>query len=173
MSRILYRLGLLLLSLALGVAPLRAQVAGAWSRCTMDSLSNWNCAQYYSGTATYHSELKGADFSQVRSFVATITAGRVMCKVKEPDTPEFDGPGMLVVEHGSTANSGTYKISVWCPEAAGDRPTRRNEPMIQSYEQQAADYNTLNGKDAHEHPDADAANGVTGTETITWALRRT
>ena len=27
-------------------------------------------------------------------------------------------------------------------------------------------------QDSHEHPDADAANGVSGTETITWSLRR-
>lgn len=169
MSRIVHRLGLLLLPLVLGVVPLRAQVSAAWSRCTTDSLSTWNCAPYYSGTVSYNSELKGSDFSQVRSIMATITAGRVACKVKEPDTPEFEGPGMLVVEHGSTANAGKYSISVWCPGAAGERPGRRE---IESYEQEATDYNTLSGKEAHENPDADAANGVTGTETITWALKR-
>ncbi|HEV8125301.1 MAG TPA: hypothetical protein VGP80_13730 [Gemmatimonadales bacterium] len=172
MSRIGYRLGLLLFPFALGVAPLQAQGSPAWSRCTMDSLSTWNCAQYYSGTVSYNAELKGQDLHQVRSIVATITAGRVTCKVKEPDAPEFEGPGMLAVEHESNMNAGKYKISVWCPEAAGERPTRRDDPMIESYEQQAADYATLNGKDAHEHPDADAANGLTGTETITWALKR-
>ena len=168
----LRRLGLLLLLVPLCQAPLRAQVSGAWSRCNTDSLSNWNCAQYYSGTVSYNSELKATDLHQVRSIVATITAGRVTCKVKEPDTPEFEGPGMLMVEHGSTMNAGKYRISVWCPEAAGERPTRRDQPMIDTYEQRAADYNSLDGRDAHEHPDADAANGVTGTETIAWRLRR-
>ena len=47
-----------------------------------------------------------------------------------------------------------------------------NSPLIQVMNQRAADYGTLNGKDSWEHPSADAANGVTGTETITWQLRR-
>jgi hypothetical protein len=38
--------------------------------------------------------------------------------------------------------------------------------------QRAANYATLEGKDVHEHPSTDAVNGVTGTETITWMLRR-
>jgi len=166
------RFGLLLFPFALAVAPLPAQVSGAWSRCNMDTLSTWNCASYYSGTVSLTSELKGPNVNQSRSIVATITAGRVTCKVKDPDTPEFEGPGMLAVEHGSTAASGKYKISVWCPEDAENRPTREDSPVIESYEQQATDYATLDGKDAHEHPDADAANGLTGTETITWRLRR-
>lgn len=169
MSRIVYRLGLFVLPLAFGVTPLTAQ---SWSGCKTDSLSNYNCAQYYSGTVSYNSELKGQDLHQLGSIVATITAGRVTCRVKEPDTPEFEGPGMLVVEHESTMNAGKYKISVWCPGAAGERPTRADQPAIESYEQQATDYNALNGKDTHEHPDADAANGLTGTETIAWALKR-
>lgn len=172
MPRFIRRLGLLFLPLALGVVPLQAQGSGTWTRCNMDSLSNWNCAQYYSGTVSYNSELKGSDLHQVRSIVATVIAGGVVCKVKEPDAAEFVGPGMLVVEHGSTANAGKYRISVWCPKAVGERPSRRDQPMIESYERQATDYNTLSGKDAHEHPDADAANGVTGTETIAWDLKR-
>ena len=35
-----------------------------------------------------------------------------------------------------------------------------------------ADYTTLEGKETNDHPDADPANGVTGSETITWRLRR-
>jgi len=166
------RFGLLLFPLALGVAPLQAQASGAWSRCNMDSLSTWNCAQYYSGTVSITSELKGPNVNQARSVVATITAGRVSCRVKEPDSPEFEGPGMLAVEHGSTLNAGEFKIMVWCPAAAGERPTRQDSPSIETYDQRAADYATLDGKDAHEHPDADSANGLTGTETITWRLRR-
>jgi hypothetical protein len=39
-------------------------------------------------------------------------------------------------------------------------------------DQQAADYTILDGKDSYEHPLTDEANGLAGTETITWQLRR-
>lgn len=163
---------LLLLPFALIPPVLPAQGSAAWSGCRTDSLSNYNCAQYYSGTVSLTSELKSANGTETRSVVATVAAGRVTCRVKEPDAPEFEAPGMLAVEHGSNMNSGTFKISVWCPEAAGERSTRRDSPSIETYDQRAADYATLDGKDAHEHPDTDAANGVSGTEVVTWRLRR-
>jgi hypothetical protein len=70
-----------------------------------------------------------------------------------------------------TGTSGKYNIKVWCPESAGEHPTRNDSPSIDTYEQQAQDYATLEGKDAHEHPDADLRTG-SGTETIVWQLRR-
>ena len=149
-----------------------AQAQGAWSGCKADSLSIWNCAQYYSGTVTYTSELKGADLHETLTVVATVTAGRATCQLKGSEVGEFEGPGMVVVEHGSTQNSGEFKINVWCPETEGERPTRGDSPLIQVMNQRAADYGTLNGKDSWEHPSADAANGITGTETISWQLRR-
>jgi hypothetical protein len=164
---------LLPLVLVQGPAHLRAQASGPWSGCKADSLSNWNCAHYYSGTVSYSSELKTADGTENRSITATVAAGKVTCKVKSPDGPAFEGPGMLVAEHASTGTAGgKYTIKAWCPESPGARPTRGASPSIDTYEQQAADYATLEGKDAHEHPDADPANGVSGTETIAWQLRR-
>ena len=163
---------LLLVPATLFALPLAAQASGPWSACNMDSLSTWNCARYYSGTVTLTSELKGADFRQTYRVVATVTAGRVMCQVKGSEVGEFEGPGMLAVEHSSTMNSGRYSIDVWCPEEAGKRPTRRDSPLIRVMTQQAADYAVLTGTDPHEHPDADATNGLSGTETIEWALRR-
>jgi hypothetical protein len=163
---------LLLLPLALIPSVLPAQRSAAWSGCRADSLSTYNCAQYYSGTVSLTSELKTASGTETRSVVATVTGGRVSCRVKQPDAPEFEAPGMLAVEHESNMNAGAFKISVWCPAAAGERSTRRDSPSIETYDQRAADYATLDGKDAHEHPETDAANGVTGTETITWRLRR-
>lgn len=153
-------------------APLRGQAAGSWSGCKTDSLSTYNCAPYYSGTVSLSSELKTPNGTESRSIVATVTAGRVACRVKGADGSAFEGPGMLVAEHAGTGNAGKYTIKVWCPEAAGTRPTRDDYPVIDTYERQAANYAALDGKDAHEHPDADAANGVSGTETITWSLRR-
>jgi len=166
-------LGLLLLALTLQPPPaMRAQATMSWSGCKTDSLSNYNCAQYYSGTVSLSSELKTSNGTEARSVVATITAGRVACRVKAPEGAAFEGPGMLAAEHAGTGNSGKYVIKIWCPEAAGARPTRGDAPTIDTYDQQATNYAVLEGKDAHDHPDADAANGVTGNETITWALRR-
>ena len=166
------RLVLLLLPFALIPSVLPAQGSAAWSGCRADSLSNYNCAQYYSGTVSLASELKTANGTETSSVIVTVTGGRVTCRVKRPETPEFEAPGMLAVEHGSNMNSGAFKIQVWCPEAAGGRVTRHDAPSIETYDQRAADYTTLEGRDAHEHPNTDAANGVTGTEVIIWRLRR-
>ena len=76
---------LLPLVLAQGPAHLRAQASGPWSGCKTDSLSNWNCAHYYSGTVSYSSELKTADGTESRSITATVAGGKVTCKVKSPE----------------------------------------------------------------------------------------
>ena len=161
-------LGVVLVMLS---SALHAQAPGGWA-CRADSLAGFNCAHYYDGTVSLTSELKGS-VQQSRRVVATVTGGRVVCKVSGSDVEEFEAPGMLAVVHEATqVVGGGYGISVWCPEAAGDTPRRGTEPQITIMKQRAANYATLEGKDAHEHPDADAVNGVTGTETITWALRR-
>jgi len=166
-------IGILALALILqGRSPVGAQAAPSWSACKTDNLSNYNCASYYTGTVTLAAELKTPNGVESRSITATVAAGRVTCRVKGATEPAFDGAGMLVVEHANTANSGQYTIRVWCPDAPGGKPSRDDAPAIDSYERQAASYGVLEGKDQHEHSDADAANGVTGTETITWALRR-
>ncbi len=167
------RLGLVAVTLLLtSHLSLRAQVGTTWADCKTDGLSTFNCARYYTGTVSLASELKTPNGTDIRSVVATITAGKVACRVKTPDGPAFEGAGMLVVEHSGTGNAGKYSIKVGCPEEAGKRPTRDDYPAIDTYEQTATNYAALEGKDAHEHPDADAANGVTGTETVTWSLRR-
>lgn len=172
MATCVRRLVLLLLPLALLPSLLPAQGSAAWSGCRADSLSGYNCAHYYSGTVSLTAELKTANGTETSSVVATVVDGRVTCRVKAPDAPAFEAPGMLAVEHGSNMNAGAFKISVWCPAAAGERSTRGDAPSIETYDQEAADYAMLEGRDAHEHPNADAANGVTGTEVITWRLRR-
>ncbi len=162
----------LLLSLALSQASLDAQVSKAWAECRGDSLSTWNCARYYSGTATLSSTLKGDNVNDVLSVTATVTAGKVACRVKGTEVGEYEGPGMIAVEHETTADAGEYKLQVWCPERAGDKVKSGRGPTIMATDRRAADYTTLEGKDSYEHPLADAANGLTGTETITWQLRR-
>jgi hypothetical protein len=155
-----------------GSTALQAQANASWSGCKTDNLSNYNCASYYSGTVTLTAELKTPDGTETRSITASVSAGRVTCRVKGPTDPQFDGPGLLAVEHGNTANAGEYTIQVWCPDAPGAKPSRDDAPAIDSYQRQATNYGVLEGKDQHEHPDADAANGVTGTEIVTWSLRR-
>ena len=174
MASPLRRLCLLLLPLALipSGGGLRAQGSAAWSGCRADSLSIYNCAHYYSGTVSLTSELKTPNGTESVSLVATVSGGRVTCRVKVPDTPEFEAPGMLAVEHGSNTNAGTFKISVWCPAAPDERVARDDAPTIETYDQRAADYGTLEGRDAHEHPSTDAVNGLSGTEVIIWRLRR-
>jgi len=158
--------------LAVVLAPaLHAQAANPWA-CRADSLSGWNCARYYNGTVTLSSELTGS-VHETHKIVATITGGRVSCRVSGSEVTEFEAPGMLAVAHEATLTTGGgYNISVWCPEEAGDLPRARTEPQIKIEGQRAANYTTLEGKDSHENPNADAANGISGTETITWSLRR-
>jgi hypothetical protein len=158
------------MSPALGPA-LQAQAAGQWA-CRADSLAGWNCAHYYNGTVTLTSELTGS-VHQTHKVVATVSGGRVICRVSGSDVTEFEAPGMVAVVHEATlVVGGGYSISIWCPEEAGGRPNRRNEPQIKIEGQRAATYATLEGKDSYEHPDADAANGISGTVTVTWTLRR-
>lgn len=47
MATWLRRLVLLMLPVTLWQASLAAQVSGTWSKCNMDSLAIWNCAQYH------------------------------------------------------------------------------------------------------------------------------
>lgn len=158
--------------LLLGPPALHGQANASWSACRTDRLSNYNCASYYSGTVTLTATLKTPNGTETRSISATVTAGRVTCRVKGPSDPAFEGPGLLAVEHGNTANAGEYVIQVWCPDAPGGKASGDDAPAIDSYRRQAANYALLEGRDEHEHPDADAANGVAGTETVTWSLRR-
>jgi hypothetical protein len=166
-------LTVLAVTLLLASSPaLQAQANPSWANCKTDNLSNYNCASYYSGTVALTATLKTPNGTETRSITATVTAGRVTCRVKGPTDPAFDGSGLLAVEHANTANAGEYTIQVWCPEAPGGKASRDDAPAIDSYKREATNYGTLQGKDEHEHPDADAANGVTGTEAITWSLRR-
>jgi len=168
----LRRIGVLALAALHLPGALHGQGSKLWPNCKTDSLSTYNCATYYSGTVSLTSQLKTPTGTENRSVVATVTAGRVVCRVTGADGSAFDGAGMLVAEHGSTMTSGEYVVQVWCPAASGQRVTRSDSPIMDTYKQQAADYATLTGKDAHAHPDADEANGVSGTETLAWQLHR-
>jgi len=161
-----------MLAMTVWQAPMSGQVAAAWSKCNQDALSTWNCASYYSGTMSLVSDLKGPSFHNTLSITATVTAGKVVCETRSSERGDFGGPGLIAVTHANTGMSGEYEIQIWCPEEPGDKAERGDAPLLQTYEQHATDYATLGGTDSHEHPDADAANSVTGTEKLTWNLRR-
>ena len=165
------RIGLFLLPLLLCQGTLHAQVSPRWSACRGDTLSTWNCASYYSGTFTTTSETKTADATTTNSIVATFAGGKVTCRIKDSESgDDFEGAGMLAVQHEGTGDAGEYNILIWCPEAEGDHPSRHEQPNLQSYKQRAADYATLEGKDSYT--EKDEANGVTQTVTTTWTFRR-
>ncbi len=170
MATLLRRLVLLVLPIALWQAPLGAQGSKAWAQCRTDSLSNFNCAGYYSGTLTLSHTTKGSGINDAFSVIATVAAGKVTCRVKSTEDAEFEAPGMIAVEHGSNMDAGKYEISVWCPDAAGKKPKRGDSPMIRAMHQTAADYAKLVGTDGYE--EVDEANGVTENEKVTWDLRR-
>jgi hypothetical protein len=148
-------------------------ISPAWNTCRGDTLSTWNCAHYYSGTVSVTSELKGPNnLHETYSLVATITAGKVVCHTKGSEVGEFSGPGMVAVQHDDTGNGGDYAIMIWCPESEDDRPTRHEQPNVHVQHQRAADYAVLSGKEEYEHPSADSVNGITGTESLTWNVRK-
>jgi hypothetical protein len=153
--------------------PAAAFAQGSFT-CRADSLAGYNCAHYYSGTVSLSSELRGPNnFRQTRSITATVTAGRVSCRVVDSQAGNVEGAGMLAVQHDAAqAAGGPYSISVWCPASDGERPHRGSSATIEVTPQQASNYGSLEGRDEHEHPDADSANGLSGRETITWSLRR-
>ena len=174
MATLIRRLALLVLLVMLCSSSLAAQVLGPWSGCRTDSLSNYNCAQYYSGTVTPDLGPQGRRHSPDEVHHGDRDLGPGDLPGEGQRGGEFEGPGMLVVEHKAAGTAGGgYAINVWCPESAGERPGRDDYPVIEIMDQEAGDYASLEGKDAHEHPDADSANGISGTETITWALKRT
>jgi len=157
---------------AVSPAGLAAQRAPAWTACKTDSLSTYNCASYYSGTVTMNSTLKATGVNQFTVVTATVTAGKVSCRLKTEETPEFTAPGMLMVEHDNNQNSGGYEIKVWCPDEPGKRVTRDDYALIEVMKQESRDYTRLDGQESYEHPDADDVNGVTGTVTTSWHLER-
>ncbi len=163
----------LLLLPALLWRPAEGQGVEAWKRCNMDSLATWNCAMYYSGTVSQVSILKVNGKEERSTVNATITAGQVACRVTTTGQPDYDAPGMLVVGHATAGNrGGEYDFQVWCGESAGKRAKRGDYPVIELADLQATDYAKLDGKTTYEHPDADEANGVAGSVTVTWHFVR-
>ena len=108
------------------------------------------------------------------------------------------GPGLVAVEYGTNTEDDPkgpfYLITVACPSPAGEEITtnlRTGERTVNRVlgeppdgfrggSQQASSYQRpgtqrdveLTGTTVDENPDADAANGLTGTLTVTWKLTK-
>jgi hypothetical protein len=109
-------------------------------------------------------------------------------------TTSIQGPGVVAVEYGTNREDDPkgpyYKITVACPSPRGEevntdlrtgqktvlkvvsRPPdgfRRGE--MSSYKQPGTEQaEVLRGTTVDEHPEADVANGLTGTVTVNWKL---
>jgi hypothetical protein len=107
------------------------------------------------------------------------------------------GPGLVAVEYGTNTTDDPkgpfYSITVACPSPAGEEITtslRTGERTVtkilakppdrfngsqahSSYERSGTERDVeLRGTTTDENPDADAANGMTGTLTVTWQLTK-
>lgn len=104
------------------------------------------------------------------------------------------GPGLVAVEYGTNTSDDPkgpyYRITVACPSPAGEEintefitgqktvlkrtsvlPKGFDGEEMSSYKRPGTQKDpVLQGSTVDEHPEADAANGLTGTLTITWKL---
>lgn len=136
----------------------------------------------------------------IKAGVATCVGTRTGSRKSETGDTQLiftiRGPGLVAVEYGTNTNDEPkgpyYRITVACPTPAGEEVTtdlpsgtktvlkRASVPPkgfdggeMSSYERPGTQKDaSLQGSTVDEHPDADAANGLTGTVTITWKLVR-
>jgi len=124
-----------------------------------------NYADHFSGTFHWESVLG----DERESVTATITNGKAVC------SGSSNGPGLVAVEFGlGTDDAPTqpwYRVAVACPTT---RPAEMNGTEMSTYKQPTAarEPRVLEGSSQDENPDADPANGVTGTLKLRWSLKR-
>jgi len=106
------------------------------------------------------------------------------------------GPGLVAVEYGTNTEDDPkgpyYRITVACPSPAGEEiltdfrtgektvtkvgsspPDGFSGSEMSSYKRPGTERDAvLQGSTVDEHPEADVANGLTGTVTVTWKLTK-
>jgi hypothetical protein len=111
-------------------------------------------------------------------------------------TTSIRGPGVVAVEYGTNTEDDPkgpyYKVTVACPSPQGEEvntdlrtgektvlkvvsrpPDKFSRGEMSSYKQPGTERDeVLRGTTVDEHPEADAANGLTGTVTVTWKLAK-
>jgi hypothetical protein len=104
------------------------------------------------------------------------------------------GPGLVAVEYGTNTSDAPkgpyYRVTVACPSLGGEEihtdfitgqktvlkrtsvpPRGFDGEEVSSYKQSGSQKDAvLQGSTVDEHPEADAANGLSGTITATWNL---
>jgi hypothetical protein len=150
-----------------------------------------NYAHLYSGGFSWNDSLKGAKSSTFIAMRADIDGLRVACNGTETMTDEggtkvlkSQGTGLVAVEFKDDENQRpAYNITVACP-SPGDAETPSQPAELGHFDQQTYDQLktsggpriipgvALIGSSRYENPAADSVNGVTGTVTVTWNLKR-
>jgi hypothetical protein len=130
-----------------------------------------NYAEHFSGTLHWKSVL-GAETDEL---TVTVVDGKAACRGSLGGT-KVQGPGKLAVERGISMEDAPgqpwYDISVSCPEPDG-RVRDVVAGQIRTYQRKdGTGFTALAGKVDEENPDADPANGVTGTIHLDWSLSR-
>jgi hypothetical protein len=111
-------------------------------------------------------------------------------------TKTIKGPGLVAVEYGTNTvddpKGPYYRVTVACPSPAGEEistdfrtgtrtvikvlggpPDGFSGSEMSSYKRAGTERDAvLQGSTVDEHPEADVANGLTGTVTVTWKLTR-
>jgi hypothetical protein len=109
-----------------------------------------------------------------------VTRGKVRCEGtvtstgSSAETGPIRGEGLLAVEWGKGTDDDPdepwYRISVACPDIAGPAPTDVSGGLGTYKQPRRKGFAVLEGATEWEHPDADAVNGVTGTQSLKWSF---
>ena len=150
-----------------------------------------NYAFLYSGNFDWNTTLRGDGSSTVTDVKVNIINGRAGCVGTQtisdsggPHVWSVNGTGLVAVEFKLDENRRrVYKISVACPQPYNSS-TPQSPAELGLFGQETDDQvyvvtgNSvvpdfdLRGTRSFPAPEADPENGVTGTTTLTWTLRR-
>jgi hypothetical protein len=150
-----------------------------------------NYAHLYKGVFSWNDALRGGNSSTVIVMQADIDGLSVKCNGTETITGQgttqvltSNGSGLVAVEFKvDDTMRQVYNITVACPSPGNaDTPSQRAE--LGHFDQQTYDQQTTNagvpvtpgvdliGSSSYENPANDPVNGVTGTVTVKWNLKR-
>lgn len=150
-----------------------------------------NYAHLYKGIFSWNDVLRGAKSSTVIAVTANIDGLKVVCSGTQTITEEgvarvwtSNGSGLVAVEfkEDDTMRK-VYNITVACPSPGNaDTPSERAE--LGHFDQQSYEQRTtaaggpivpgvdLVGSSSEENPANDPVNGITGTVTVKWNLKK-
>ncbi len=162
--------------------------AGQAPACKMTVVS-CNYAHLYGGTFGWQMVLRDADSRTDLSVTVNVIAGAAVCSGSETmyeaasgtTRGVISGAGLIAVEFGpDSANKLSYTITAACPGPAfpgansGPPTTISQGTHQETYTQPATSIGMTPLKGTWQIPAAetDSINGVTGTLTVTWGLKR-